>query len=135
MTQYELEQINARRRAQGLPPLSRAQADTALRERASSARSDDSGFDTTHFLIGYLTGIPMPSGAGIMGAMMHPSPAHSEPSQSSSSDSFSGGGGSYGGGGASSSWDSSSSSSSSDSSSSSSSSSDSGSSSSGGGGE
>jgi len=124
MSNYDLDLINAERRRKGKPPITPAQARTAV------STGPGSGFDMTHFLIGYATGIPMPSGAGIVGAMLHPSSSTAAASPSSSSDdSFSGGGGSYSGEGASSSWDSSSSSSSSDSSSSSSS--DSGSSSSG----
>lgn len=135
MTTIDLDQVNRERRHKGLPPLTRDQAYSAMRERPTAqAASHDSGFDTTGFLIGYMTGIPMPSAGGIVGAMLHDSGHHSSGSSSSSYDPPAGGG-SFGGGGASSSWDSGSSSSSSSdsSSSSSSSSSDSGSSSSGGG--
>lgn len=79
---FDLEAINAERRRKGLPPLTREQARAAIRERAEMITRErpgtdpDNGFNVTHFLIGYLTGIPMPSTAGIMGAMMHPtSPA------------------------------------------------------------
>lgn len=73
MDDYDLEKINAERRRKGLPPLSRSQADSAV-----ASRSDDGGFDATHFLIGYMTGIPMPSAAGIIGAVMHPSPSQAD---------------------------------------------------------
>lgn len=98
VTQYDLDKINEERRRRGLPPLSRSQADTAV-----SSRSDDS-MDMNHFLIGYMTGIPLPSMGGILGAAAHPSdytpsqsydsspdssPSSSSDSSSSSSDSSS----------------------------------------------
>jgi hypothetical protein len=75
MKDHELDQINAERRRRGLPRLSRVEAVRAVESR----RADDGGFDMMHFLIGYGTGLPMPSGAGIMGAMLHQSstPAYS----------------------------------------------------------
>jgi len=112
MTNIDLDTVNHERRRKGLPPLNSDQARKAVQEHTPSS---DSGFDTTGFLIGYMTGIPMPSAGGIMGAALHHS-SFTPPSDSYSS-------------GSDSSWDSGSSSSDS----SSSSSSDSGSSSSGGG--
>lgn len=116
MTDYELQKVNAERRRRGLPPLTRTQAESAVRSQSSS--SSDPGFDMTHFLISYSTGIPMPSSAGLLGAAMHPqppspsydsSPSYSAPEPSSSHDSSSsydsgssgdsGGGGGGGGGG------------------------------------
>jgi hypothetical protein len=118
MTMYELDKINAERRRRGLLPLSLSQAREA-------ADSHDGNSDLGHFLISITTGFPMPSVAGIAGAVLHSSPSYSAPEPESS-----GGGGAFGGAGSSASYESSSSSSSD--SSSSGGGSDSGSSSSGG---
>lgn len=125
LTESDIIEINRRRRARGLPPLTLSQSRRLVSDAHETVRASDS--DAMDFLIGYTTGIPMPSTGGIVGAMLHDEGAtvHSDPSPS-----YHGGGGDFGGGGSSVSYGSDSSSSSS--SDSSSSSSDSGGSSGGG---
>ena len=82
MTEAELQRINEERRRRGLPPLSMSQARNAIEERRASAGTDD----TADFLIGFMTGIPMPSPGGVMGAILHggnPAPACDSPSSES----------------------------------------------------
>lgn len=96
MTDAELDRINTERRRKGLPPLSRLQATSAV--VASPQRYDD-GFSTTDFLIGYTTGIPLPSTGGIVGSMLHQSsPSAPDPSPSQDSGPSYDSGGSPGGG-------------------------------------
>jgi hypothetical protein len=77
INEYELERINKERRKARLPQLTRTQAAAAVsrKEMERAQRNDTSDFNAAHFLIGYTTGIPMPSAAGIAGAMMHTPPA------------------------------------------------------------
>lgn len=109
MTDAELERINVERRKRGLPPLTRLQATTAA---VHAPDRTDSGFNFTDFLIGYTTGIPMPSTGGIVGSMLHPTPSRDDTPASSysapdpspspsydSSPSYSGGSDGGGGGG------------------------------------
>lgn len=80
----DFDKINEERRRRGLPPLTRAQAQQA---RAEHRGSDD---DFWHFAVAYATGFPMPSGMGVVGAMLSPNsvfsphtPAHAaEPAPS-----------------------------------------------------
>lgn len=118
MTDQELDRINVERFRRRLPPLSRAQAEEAARYRRAAdetrgvARSSsDNGFDVGGFMFGYLTGIPMASPGGIMGAALHPtspaygapdpspSPSFSNPADSGSSYDSGSSGGSFDGGG------------------------------------
>jgi len=118
MTDQELKKINEERFRRRLPPLSRAQAEDAARYRraADEARgitrsNNDNGFDVGGFMFGYLTGIPMASPGGIMGAAMHttspaysatdpsPSPSFSNSADSGSSFDSGSSGGSFDGGG------------------------------------
>jgi hypothetical protein len=108
MTQTELDQINAKRRAAGLRPLTMSEARSALATRSNSTGPIER--DTSaDFLLGYM-GVPMPSGAGMAGYAAHiattpdfsPSSDHSSPSCDTGSSYDSGssfdGGGSCGGG-------------------------------------
>lgn len=76
----ELDKINEERRKRGLAPLTREQHAQARTEHRGSGASDDTFW---HFIVAYSTGFPMPSGMGVMGAMMSPNsvfnPAHSSP--------------------------------------------------------
>lgn len=71
--EYQLDRINKERKKAGLPPLTRVQAAAAVsrHEMERRERNDSSDFSIAHFLISYTIGIPMPSAAGIAGAMMH----------------------------------------------------------------
>lgn len=64
MTQHELDQINTKRRAQGKPALSMAQARSAL---DSNTSANITGAD---FLLG-LAGVPMASPMGMAGYATH----------------------------------------------------------------
>ncbi len=76
----DLEKINEERRRRGLPPLTREQHAQARAAHRVTGASDD---DFWHFVVAYSTGFPMPSGMGVVGAMLSPnsvfSPAHSSP--------------------------------------------------------
>lgn len=61
-----LDRVNAERLKAGRQPLTAGQADHALWERGKG--HDDGCVD---FLIGFMTGIPMPSASGVMGAVLH----------------------------------------------------------------
>lgn len=79
MIDRHFETANEARRRKGLPMLTRSQAQAAL-----SNIPVNSSFSVTDFLIGYTTGIPMPSVGGIVGSMLHSSgnsdrPAYSAP--------------------------------------------------------
>ena len=96
MTDAELDRINAERRRNGLPPLTRSQATNAV---ISSPRRNDDSFNSTDFLIGHHMLYPSSPSAP------EPSPRCTAPEPSASHDSGSsydsGGssGGSDGGGG------------------------------------
>jgi hypothetical protein len=79
LTDSKLREINERRRQAQKSPLSRYDAEQAVRRHGST--SDDA----TDFLLGYATGVPWNGSAGgIMGAMAWPA---YESSHSGSSDS------------------------------------------------
>lgn len=102
----DLVKVNAERIRKGRPMLTRAQASEAIAVRNDS---DDDGFDTLGFLIGFSTGVPISPSRGISagsiaGAILHepdpapaaraseqsysaPEPAPSTPSYESSSSS------------------------------------------------
>lgn len=95
ITDETLEKINNARAAKGFGPLTKSQAmnllaarKNALEAHASPAqniagRSADDSMFLMHFLIGYNTGIMMPSAGGIAGAMIHNNNYKSpEPTQS-----------------------------------------------------
>lgn len=104
MTDAELERINRERRRRGLQTLTRQQATSAV--MSAPTRYAD-GFNSSDFLISYITGINMSgSTEGMLGAMMHPSESRSESYSSpapeptpsyDSSPSYDSGGGSGGG--------------------------------------
>lgn len=78
ITDEVLGKINAARAAKGLPPLEKQTAVKAVTQRRQLAvdqgqQKEQSSDFLMHFLIGYGTGIPMPSAGGIIGAMMHES--------------------------------------------------------------
>jgi hypothetical protein len=95
MSHMDLSRVNQERRRRGLKAITYAQA----QRLAAQHQTSDSGLNITDFLIGYTTGIPMPSAEGIVGAMLHDSSPSSSTDTGSSS---SGGGGDFGGGGGSS---------------------------------
>lgn len=74
ISEYDLNRINNERRKARLSQLTRTQAAAAIsrHEMERRERNDTSDFSVAHFLIGYTTGIPLPSVAGIAGAMMSP---------------------------------------------------------------
>lgn len=83
ITDEALAKINAARARNGLPPFTKQQAvklaterrELAISQSNSSIRpaSDQSSQFLMHYLIGYSTGIPIPSAGGIIGAAMHES--------------------------------------------------------------
>lgn len=80
MDQQQLDEINRKRRERGKRELSMNDARSRL---ASEPRSNDPGFDTTGFLIGYATGFPFGFTTGaIVGAALHPTADYSSPSSS-----------------------------------------------------
>lgn len=79
ITDEYLERINAKRSAFNKTRLTRDQVRAIPRHEYEGK----SGSDLTDFLVGYLTGFPMPSAAGITGAVLHTS---SSASASSSDD-------------------------------------------------
>lgn len=76
----DLDKINEERRRRGLPPLTR--------EQHSQARAEHRGSDDTfwHFIVAYSTGFPMPSGMGVMGAMMSPNSMFTAPARAAEPD-------------------------------------------------
>lgn len=88
LTDHQLHEINARRRAKGLAPVTRSHVDHA----AKTVQNSDSGLDLTTLLLAYEIGS---TGA-----------AGSEGAASSGAPDFSGAGGESGGAGASASFDS-----------------------------
>lgn len=62
---FDLALVNRRRRDSGRRGLTRAEAEQAVSSRTDSEDS------VTEFLIGYVTGFPYPSGAGVIGAVLH----------------------------------------------------------------
>lgn len=68
MTDLDLQNVNNVRRRLGKPLLTMEQAKRALAERGSAQGDGD---EIMEFLIGYMTGIPYPSPAGIAGALLH----------------------------------------------------------------
>lgn len=76
ITDEVLARINAGRAAKGLPPLEKQTAIKAATTRRQLAVDQGSTRDQSsdflmHFLIGYGTGIPLPSAGGLIGAAMH----------------------------------------------------------------
>jgi len=55
-----------------------ARAELDRRRTANRQAGLDNGHDGLDFLVGYVTGFPVPSAAGLVGAMLHPRP-HPEP--------------------------------------------------------
>jgi hypothetical protein len=100
MTTINIDTINEERRKRRLPPLTNKQLKQAMAQRRETPRNEPSDSDDglVDFLIGYTTGIPMPSAGGIIGAALHQPASSSEAHASEPSPS---GGGSSGGGGAS----------------------------------
>jgi|EndMetStandDraft_7_1072992.scaffolds.fasta_scaffold72012_4 hypothetical protein len=94
MSHMDLSRVNQERRRRRLKELTQEQA----RRLAAHHQASDTRLNLTDFLIGYTTGIPMPSADGIAGALLH----DSGPSFSTDTGSSSGGGGDFGGGGGSS---------------------------------
>lgn len=72
-----LDEVNQRRRKKNLTPLTHRDARKALDERQATSTDCDDSFD---FLVGYLTGSPMPSAMGVVGAMTSPVHHSSSPS-------------------------------------------------------
>lgn len=79
MTNDDLTKANYERKRRGLPTLTRMEAEAALRRAPLEDRRRsqvDEGFDTTGFVLGYLTGLPISPLRGISaesfaGSMLH----------------------------------------------------------------
>jgi hypothetical protein len=108
-TSYELGQVNEERKKKGLPPLTSDQARRAVEARrrslAGHAQTNETGFDMSAFLVGYVVASAMLNAAAQAAPSIvpsTPSPAY-DPPTSYDPPSYSGGsegsGGSDGSGG------------------------------------